>query len=159
MVRRVTALRRYIEEGYVYHVSSTTHERRPVFRSEAAAKILLEAIDFQRTERAMVLAFVVMPDHFHLLVVPRLPWTISRIMQSIKGYTSRELNEAAGMRGRLWQPSFYDKVIRSESQLWACIEYIHENPVKAGLSCEAEGYPYSSAYARRETDIEKFVGG
>src|ERR1700687_2029258 len=117
----VSALRRYIEDGYVYHVSSATHEGRPVFRSDAAAKILLAAIGFQRPERAMALAYVVMPDHFHLLVAPCLPLTISRIMQSIKGYTSRVLNECLGQRGRLWQPSFYDRVIRSEPQLWDCV--------------------------------------
>ncbi len=159
IVWRVRTLQRYLAEGYVYHVSSTTHERRAVFRSPDAAQVLLDAIDFQRADRALVLAYVVMPDHFHALVAPRTPWTISKVMQSIKGYTSRVLSERLGQRGRLWQPSFYDRVIRSEPQLWGCVEYIHENPVKAGLSCEVDGYPYSSAHAGRVTDMEKFVGG
>jgi putative transposase len=148
-----------VAEGYVYHVSSTTHERRAVFRSPDAAQVLLDGIDFQRADRALVLAYVVMPDHFHALVAPRTPWTISKVMQSIKGFTSRVLNDWNGERGRLWQPSFHDPVIRSESQLWACIDYIHGNPVKAGLSCEPEDYLYSSAFPGRETDLQKFVGG
>ena len=159
IVRRVSTLRRYLAEGYVYHVSSATDERRAVFRSRGAAQVLLDAIEFQRADRVLVLAYVVMPDHFHALVAPTAPWTISKVMQSIKGYTSRVLNDRNGERGRLWQPGFYDRVIRGESQLSDCVEYIHENPVKAGLSCEAAGYPYSSACAERETDIEKFIGG
>jgi putative transposase len=87
--------------------------------------VLLYGIDFQRADRALVIAYVVMPDHFHALVAPRTPWTISKVMLSIKGYTSRVLNDRNGERGRLWQPGFYDRVIRSESQLWACIDYIH----------------------------------
>jgi REP element-mobilizing transposase RayT len=101
-------------DGYVYHVSPTTDRRRPVFASHAAARVLMEAIQFQRPDRALVLAYVVMPDHFHLLLQPRESWSLSKIVGSIKGYSSRVLNEMHGVTGRLWQPSFYDRVIRSE---------------------------------------------
>jgi REP element-mobilizing transposase RayT len=86
-----------------------------------------------------------MPDHLHLLLIPKGERTLSAIMKSIKGYSSREINKLTGRAGPLWQQSFYDRMIRSESQLRSVIEYIEQNATKAALSDTPEAYPFSSA--------------
>jgi REP element-mobilizing transposase RayT len=75
-------------------------------------------------------------------------------MQSIKGFSSRTINQRLGQRGRLWQPSFYDRVIRNDDHLREVVEYVHANPVSAGLVSEPEEYPFCSAHKDAETDIE-----
>jgi REP element-mobilizing transposase RayT len=88
--------------------------------------------------------YVIMPDHIHLLVTPRQPGTVSDIMRNLKSYTSKEIRETLGIRGPIWQRRFYDRVIRSEEQFRAALDYTHLNPVRAGLVQSARGYGFSS---------------
>lgn len=118
--------------------------------------VLEEALQFVRRQRAYVLAYAIMPDHLHIVLAPRPGFTISMIMQSIKGFTSRLLNACNGTRGPLWQCSFYDRMIDGEAGLWDTIEYVHENPVAAGLCEIAEAYQYSSAGRPHVVDLEEF---
>ncbi len=80
-------------------------------------------------------------------------------MQSIKGYSARAVNAAQGRSGALWQRSFYDRVIRDERQLIETLEYVHRNPVEAGLAVAPEEYAFSSAHSEAETDLELFLVG
>jgi putative DNA methylase len=99
-----------------------------------------------------------MPDHLHALLVPREPYTLSQVMQCIKGYSSRRINADRSVKGPLWQASYYDRIIRNEAQLQTVVAYIEENPVKAKLVSRAEDHPWSSAYKGRSTDIEAWLG-
>jgi|SRR3990170_4976975 len=152
-------LRRFPLENRCYHVVTTTRDRVPLFSDAADARILLKALQFVRRERAYLLAYVIMPDHLHVVIAPRPPYTVSQIMQTVKGYTSRAINAKNGDRGPLWQRSFYDRMIRDEEQLGVTTRYIHGNPVTAGLVQEAEHYPFSSARPGAETDLEEFLSG
>ena len=89
-------------------------------------------------------AFVVMPNHLHLLVTPSVP--IPRLTRRLKGYTAREANRILGRTGEaFWQPESYDHWVRNQQE-WARIAmYIEENPVRAGLVAKPEDYPWSSA--------------
>jgi putative transposase len=80
-------------------------------------------------------------------------------MQTIKGYTSRALNRDIGRKGRLWQPGFYDRIVRGWPHLLEVIEYIHANPVKAGLVDDPSDYEYSSAHRGVLTDLEAVASG
>lgn len=109
-------------------------------------------MDFLSPQRALLLSYAIMPDHFHMLVQPQPGWSLSQIVQTVKGYSSRVINDRAGQRGRLWQRSFYDRVIRDNAQLLQCIDYIHLNPVKARHVSEPEWYRWSSAFPDAVTD-------
>ena len=146
-------------ENHCYHTISTTADRSPVFSNPELAMMVLDTIQFIRRDKAQVLAFALMPDHLHFLVVPKPPFTISQVMQSTKGYSSRVINKVNGVKGKLWQQGFYDRVIRDEEQLNQTIAYIHENPVKAGLCLNAAGYQFSSAWPGAETDLAAFLDG
>jgi len=80
-------------------------------------------------------------------------------MQSVKGYTSRAMNARNKERGPLWQVSFYDRGIRDEAHLLDTLEYLHRNPVVAGLVQTPQAYPFSSAHPEAQTDLEMFLSG
>ena len=79
-----------------------------------------------------IFGYVIMPDHFHGLIKPQGSVTVSDIMRSIKSYSRKQIAEVCGRKGSLWQSRFYEHVTRSEQDLLIKLEYIHNNPVRAG---------------------------
>lgn len=150
-------LHRILLNNQCYHVVSATRDRVPVFLDPECASLVVEAVQFVRRERAFLLAYVVMPDHLHGLLVPRDGTSISQVMQSIKGYTARRVMGLLGRRGALWQRSFYDQMVRDERQLKEMMKYVHFNPVVAGLVEDPEAYPYSSAGQEELVDLGIFL--
>jgi REP element-mobilizing transposase RayT len=89
-------------------------------------------------------AFVVMSNHVHVLVTPRIP--PSRLLKALKGCTAREANRILGRTGEpFWQRESYDHWVRNEVEFERIRVYIENNPVKAGLVSEAGDYSWSSA--------------
>jgi len=78
-------------------------------------------------------ALVVMPNHVHLLVTPRPGWTLEKLTQSWKGFTSKQINAHLGREGALWQQESFDRIVRHEAHFERVVQYIARNPVKAGL--------------------------
>lgn len=151
----MSKLHRYYLENHAYHVASVTHNRIPLLRDYRNAESIVGALQWLRKERSYLLAYVVMPDHFHAVLVPLGEQTISRLMQSVKGFTARMLN--GDKRGPVWQQGFYDRIIRNERHLTETIRYIHDNPVVAGFVTEAAEYPLSSAFPGMSTDLDLFL--
>jgi putative transposase len=87
--------------------------------------------------------FVLMPNHFHLLLTPTL--TLERSLQLIKGGFSFRAKKEVGFTGEIWEKSFHDRRVRDWEEYCAFQRYIHLNPVKRGLAAVPEEYPYSSA--------------
>jgi putative transposase len=94
-----------------------------------------------------LLAYVIMPDHFHIIIIPAGK-NASQIMQGLKGYTSRVLNSINGGKGSVWQRGYYDYILDSEEKVLTKIRYIEGNPVRKGLTERAEEYEFSSAGER-----------
>jgi len=91
-------------------------------------------------------AWVIMANHVHLLVSPRVAPV--RFLQSIKGYTAREANRVLGQTGEpFWQAESYDHWIRDGGEFERVRAYIENNPVRAGLARSPEEFRWSSAYA------------
>lgn len=128
-----------------------------MFSDEKKAEVLLSAIYFGREKGwYRLLSFVIMSDHLHVIVVPAAK-TVSQIMKSIKGFTSRLVNLGRKSESSLWQGGFYDYVIDDVEKLIAKIRYIEENPVRKGLVLRAEDYRFSSANQSNDTDLVKFL--
>jgi putative transposase len=121
--------------GSVVHVVVGTAERRPVFLDHGLAVEVLAAL----SARPATLAACLMPDHLHWLV--RLEDPLADTLRGFKTFTTR-LAWGRGVAGSLWQRSFYDRLIRDEVQLGAVVEYIRQNPVRAGLVTQPSAYPY-----------------
>jgi putative transposase len=89
-------------------------------------------------------AWVVMPNHVHLLILPRVPVPV--LMRWLKGSMARSANRILGRTGQpFWQDESYDHYLRSSAQIERTIAYIEQNAVSAGLVCSAECWPWSSA--------------
>ena len=102
-------------------------------RKPEIARIVRDAILYFENDRYDLPAWCVMPNHVHLVMKPRDEWTLSKLMHSLKSYTSKEINKALGRAGQNWQDEYFDRVIRDLQDLERAIEYVRANPVKAGL--------------------------
>jgi putative transposase len=92
-------------------------------------------------------AFCVMPNHVHLLITPL--GALSKIMQELKGTTARRANAELRRTGtRFWQDESFDHWVRTPAEFERILEYIEQNPVKAGLTKHCEDWPWSSARFR-----------
>lgn len=100
-------------------------------------------LDYRGKEKYLLHEFVLMPDHFHLLLTPTL--TLERALQLIKGGFSYRARKELGFGGEIWESSFYDRRVRDLDEYGNFRSYIHQNPVKKSLAPAPEKYPYSSA--------------
>ena len=94
-----------------------------------------------------------MPDHIHLVIKPRLK-TIDRCVGSLKGAAARELNRMEGLAGSIWQQGYIARPIRCSTVLSREIEYLENNPVRAGLAENPLDYRFSSAATRYALDLD-----
>ncbi len=88
--------------------------------------------------------WVFLPDHWQAICAPVYPLTISRVMKSAKTSSTILINRRRAERGELWQARFFDRVLRTVKEYNEKVEYIHLNPVKAGLVQQPEEWPWSS---------------
>jgi putative transposase len=115
-------------------------------RQPAVADLVVEAIhhNAQTLGHYVWHAFVVMPNHVHLLITPRVP--LAELTKSLKGITSKRANALLGLTGEpFWQEESYDHVVRNGKEFEKIRSYIEENPVRAGLVVQASEYRWSSA--------------
>jgi REP element-mobilizing transposase RayT len=93
-------------------------------------------------------ALVIMPNHVHTLFTSQAGWELSQIAHTWKSYTASECNRVLGRKGEFWQPEPFDRDIRNERHYANAINYVENNPVKAGLCRTKEDWPWSSAHLR-----------
>ena len=133
-----------------------------LLREPAAACLVQDAFLCFDGVRYRLLAWVVMPNHVHVLFQPLEGWTMARIVASWKSFTGRRLAPllpvlpGANSVHRIWHREYWDRFIRDERHFHAAREYINNNPVKAGLVQCAEEWKWSSA--RLEPGVPRGVG-
>jgi putative transposase len=127
-----------------YFVTSDTWERRALFRTETWARLFFKTLLSYRGDAYLLHAFVLMPDHFHLLITPA--GALERSMQLIKGGFSFRVKKEFGSSTEIWHRGFADHRIRDLEDYDRHVHYIHLNPVKKLLCENPEEYRYSSAY-------------
>jgi REP element-mobilizing transposase RayT len=110
-----------------------------------AAQVTEDALLHGDGVRYRLLAWVIMPNHVHVLVEEREGWPLARLVQTWKGYTGRRINALTGRRGAVWQPDYYDRFIRDTDHLRNAVQYVHYNPVRAGLVQEPADWRFGSA--------------
>ena len=104
-----------------------------VLRDDAVAKVVSDSIAYFDGERYELHSWCVMPNHVHALLTPTSPHEQSAILHSWKSFTASCINRMLGRSGKLWQPEYYDHLIRDEEDFAHAWQYILDNPIKAGL--------------------------
>lgn len=124
---------------------------------ERVAKLVYDAIVYRDGKNYNLICFTIMPNHVHMVFSApvdgqpaRLPsnrksakYLLSPIMESLKGYTAVKANKILQRSGAFWQHESYDRVVRNEKELQRIINYVLNNPVKAGLSDRPESWRWS----------------
>ena len=100
------------------------------------AKIVADTLKHFDGERYTLREWVVMPNHVHALVSPHKEYPLDDILHSWKSFSAHEINKREKCTGQLWQHESYDHIVRSPEQLRHFENYIHNNPVKAGIKVE-----------------------
>jgi len=127
-----------------YFVTSDTWQRRALFRTETWARLFFKILLYYRGESYLLHEFVLMPDHFHLLITPM--GALERSVQLIKGGFSHQVKKELGSNAEIWRRGFADHRIRDFEDYDKHLHYIHLNPVKKHLCAIPAEYQYSSAY-------------
>jgi REP element-mobilizing transposase RayT len=134
----------YAVAGQACFITTRAHRGSAPFREPRLARIVCDCIREQQVKSTcLVHAYCLMPDHMHVLVSPReLGASSLEYIQRLKGWTSFLLHRS-GWTGPLWQPDFYDHVVRTDEELGMIAAYILANPVRAGLVTSPDEYSWS----------------
>jgi putative transposase len=144
----MTNIRRYFREGDTSFLTHVTHDRQRILLEHAplfhqAAERVQGEVPFE------FIAWVILPDHFHVVIDPKGN-DVSEIIKRIKLKFSGLYRSHNNLKsGRLWQYRFWDHIIRDQDDLNRHIDYIHYNPVKHGLA--------SDPFAYEESSIHRFI--
>jgi len=131
--------------GYPYHVIQRGNNRQPIFRSDADREqmrdlLMASAVQFE----VAIHAYVLMDNHFHLLVSPQGQDGLPHMMQAVGRRYVRYFNDTHGRSGTLWEGRYKSALVQSERYLLACMVYLDLNPVRAGMVARAQDFPWSS---------------
>ena len=113
-------------------------------RHPQVASVVQETLLRFDNARYLLHAWVIMPNHVHALMTVLGGSYLSTILHSWKSYTAKVANRSLGRKGTFWQADYFDRVMRDEVHYAATVDYIHWNPVKAGLCAKPENWPWSS---------------
>lgn len=121
-----------------------------LLQTERMASLFIDVLRvYTLSGKFKVHEFAVMRNHFHVLLTIGAGMTIEKAVQMIKGNFSYRAKKELGVQWEVWQKGFSDVRIIDRASYLRHVEYIDENPVKAGYALSAEEYPYCSAYLRR----------
>ncbi len=136
-----------------FFVTSSTWDKRNLLQSDRAAGLFLKVLYECRVQGKFRLhEFVVMPDHFHLLITVGSEISVEKAVQFIKGGFAFRAGKELGMKAPFWQKGFSEVRILDSPAYAQVREYIHGNPVKHRLVLTPDQYPFSSAHSGFELD-------
>jgi putative transposase len=141
-----------LEAGKIYHVYNRGNNKQLIFFGEENYVFFLRQLDKYLGGKADILSYCLMPNHFHLLIRIRViagyDSEVSKgVIKSFRDFLisySKAINKKYNRTGALFQQKYRRKEITAEAYFSWIIQYIHMNPVKAGLCDEPAGWKYSS---------------
>ncbi len=147
-------LKRYYGTGHLHFITCSCYDRKPLLDTAPHRDLFLNILEQVRQRyRFVVLGYVVMPEHFHLLMSEPQEGDPSKAMQIVKQvYAQRILQRMPRGEGTLapagprhvWQPRFYDFNVWTEHKRVEKLRYMHRNPVTRGLVDKPEQWDWSS---------------
>ncbi len=131
--------------GYPHHVIQRGNDRQLIVRDDADRERLLHLLHEHAVQfKVAVHAYVLMDNHFHVLLTPETAEGIPQMMQGVGRSYVRYFNRKYERSGTLWEGRYRSSLIETDRYLLACMVYIDLNPVRAGLVSDPADYPWSS---------------
>ncbi len=129
----------------VYHVCIRGNNRQYVLRGKEDKIAFLDSLSkFRKRFGFKIYALVLMDNHIHLILEIPDKITISKVMQAVALSYSFKFRRKYGYTGYVWQGRFKSNVISGDNYIISCIEYIHNNPVRAKITTDPKEYLWSS---------------
>lgn len=149
----MSRLTRRVKQPGVYFITTETWQRRQIFLKPDPAKIVLEQLLDCRDKGFYKLhAFVLMPEHLHILITPSETASLERALMMIKGGASYAIKKALLYSFPIWMKGYHDRWIRDSHEYRKRKQYIELNPVKARLAQAPEDYRWGSASGKYALD-------
>ena len=123
-------------------------------RDNRVAEAVQNALLHFDGERYCLLAWVIMPNHVHVLIETLPGFPLSSVVQSWKSFTAKQANRLLKRRGSFWMADYFDRYVRDEAHLSAARSYIEQNPVNAGLVDDAVDWHWCSLGARASRPLD-----
>ena len=131
--------------GYPHHVIQRGNNRQAIFSTRGDYEQLLGLLgEYAEKFGVAIHAYVLMSNHFHLLVTPNAADSLPKMMQAVGRIYVRRFNDAHQRSGTLWEGRYRSTVVQTDRYFLACMAYIDLNPVRAALVADARDYPWSS---------------
>ena len=144
--------------GYPHHVIQRGNNRQPIVLDEVDRRMLYSLwLEESQRHKVAVNAYVLLDNHFHMLLTPPSDEAMSLMMQSVGRTYVRYFNKRHNRSGTLWEGRYKSSLIDSEGYLLTCMAYIDLNPVRAGLAESAEDFSWSSYKHLAGQSIDKLV--
>ena len=142
-----------------FFCTTKTSMSKQLLQSERNALLLVDVLrSFATVPGVELHDFVIMPDHLHILFTLHEGTTVEKAMQLVKGRFSYRLKKEFGFIGEVWQRGFSDVKIKDRTSFEAHVEYIANNPVKAGLVALPSDYPFCFQSLAQKKAITKEQG-
>ena len=137
-----SGLKRFQRAESLHFVTFSCFHRLPLLDAPGDMETVEAVLEQMRERhRARVYAYVLMPEHVHLLMNEPPPILLAQFLKALKQITSRKLR---GPREKFWQDRYYDSNVHGGKARSEVIRYIHHNPVKRGLVERPEDWAWSS---------------
>jgi putative transposase len=135
-------LKQFQKAEALHFITFSCCHRLPLLAAPEPKNIFEAVLEETRARhQARIYAYVLMPEHVHLLVNEPPMILLAQLLKALKQITSRKLK---GKRERFWQERYFDASIRGAEDRSEVIRYIHRNPVKRGLVASPGDYRWSS---------------
>jgi len=145
--------------GYLHHITQRGNRHLPTFFCEEDYEAYLALMaEHCAACGVKVWAYCLMPNHVHLVAVPKTETALARAIGEAHRRYTRRINSREGWRGHLWEERFFSCVLQGRQAL-AAVRYVERNPVRARLVRRAWRYPWSSAAAHVEDRSDVLIKG
>ena len=145
---RMPRMARAVIPGVAHHLTQRGVNRQDVFFSDTNREVYLRLAAWCLSEfRVRPLAYCLMTNHVHWVVVPSSAQDLARAFGILHGRFAQHMNTALGRNGHFWQNRFFSCAL-DEPHMWTAMRYVERNPVRAGLVQQADHWKWSSAAPR-----------
>jgi REP element-mobilizing transposase RayT len=140
-------IEKYLDQGY----------GQAFLKIHRVAQMVQKELLYYDGQSYRLSAWVVMPNHIHLLMTRFEGIELADIMQAYKSLTAHKANKTLRRRGPFWMEDYFDRYIRTAERFTQTVRYIEDNPVKARLRKKPQDWPWSSAWFREHKTAEPRV--